>query len=96
MLLVACSVGTTVSFAGAIGFIGVVVPHLVRLVTVPDHRFVLPGSALLGAALLIAADTLARVIAMPADVPVGIVTAVLGTPVFVWLLTRAHEREVLA
>ena len=96
MLLVACSVGPTVSFAGAIGFIGVVVPHLVRLVTGPDHRFVLPGSALLGAALLIAADTLARVIAMPADVPVGIVTAVLGTPVFVWLLTRAHEREVLA
>lgn len=96
MLLVACSVGPTVSFVGAIGFVGVVVPHLVRLVTGPDHRFVLPGSALLGAALLIAADTLARVIAMPADVPVGIVTAVLGTPVFVWLLTRAHEREVLA
>ena len=96
MLLVACGVGPTVSFAGAIGFVGVVVPHLVRLVTGPDHRLVLPGSALLGAALLIAADTLARVIAMPADVPVGIVTAVLGTPVFVWLLTRAHDQEVMA
>ncbi|GAN59076.1 heme ABC transporter permease [Acetobacter cibinongensis] len=96
MLLVACSVGPTVSFVGAIGFVGVVVPHLIRLVTGPDHRLVLPGSALLGAALLIAADTLARIIAMPADVPVGIVTAVLGTPVFVWLLTRAHEREVPA
>lgn len=96
MLAVACAVGPTVSFAGAIGFVGVVVPHLVRLVTGPDHRLVLPGSALLGAALLMAADTLARVIAMPADVPVGIVTAVLGTPVFVWLLTRAHDREVLA
>lgn len=96
MFAVACAVGPAVSFVGAIGFVGVVVPHLVRLVTGPDHRLVLPGSALLGAILLIAADTLARVIAMPADVPVGIVTAVLGTPVFVWLLTRVHDRERLA
>ncbi|OAG75702.1 transmembrane permease component of heme ABC transporter [Acetobacter malorum] len=96
MVAVACAVGPTVSFVGAIGFVGVVVPHLVRLVTGPDHRLVLPGSALLGAILLIAADTLARVIAMPADVPVGIVTAVLGTPVFVWLLTRVHDRETVA
>lgn len=96
MVAVACAVGPTVSFVGAIGFVGVVVPHLVRLVTGPDHRLVLPGSALLGAILLIAADTLARVIAMPADVPVGIVTAVLGTPVFVWLLTRVHDREAVA
>ncbi|MFT8698883.1 FecCD family ABC transporter permease [Acetobacter orientalis] len=96
MFAVACAVGPAVSFVGAVGFVGVVVPHLVRLVTGPDHRLVLPGSALLGAILLIAADTLARVIAMPADVPVGIVTAVLGTPVFVWLLTRVHDRERLA
>lgn len=96
MFAVACAVGPAVSFVGAIGFVGVVVPHLVRLVTGPDHRLVLPGSALLGAILLIAADTLARVIAMPADVPVGIVTAVVGTPVFVWLLTRVHDRERLA
>ncbi|MFT8852017.1 MAG: iron ABC transporter permease [Acetobacter malorum] len=95
MFAVACAVGPAVSFVGAVGFVGVVVPHLVRLVTGPDHRLVLPGSALLGAILLIAADTLARVIAMPADVPVGIVTAVLGTPVFVWLLTRVHDRERL-
>lgn len=93
MVAVACAVGPTVSFVGAIGFVGVIVPHLVRLVTGPDHRLVLPGSALLGATLMIVADTLARVIAMPADVPVGIVTAVLGTPVFVWLLAGAHGRE---
>ncbi|GEM17921.1 FecCD family ABC transporter permease [Gluconobacter oxydans] len=96
MVAVACAVGPTVSFVGAIGFVGVIVPHLVRLVTGPDHRLVLPGSALLGASLMIVADTLARVIAIPADVPVGIVTAVLGTPVFVWLLSGAHGREVVS
>lgn len=96
MVAVACAVGPTVSFVGAIGFVGVIVPHLVRLVTGPDHRLVLPGSALLGASLMIVADTLARVIAIPADVPVGIVTAVLGTPIFVWLLSGAHGREVVS
>lgn len=96
MVAVACAVGPTVSFVGAIGFVGVIVPHLVRLVTGPDHRLVLPGSALLGASLMIVADTLARVIAIPADVPVGIVTAVLGTPVFVWLLSGAHGRGVVS
>ncbi|MFT8521775.1 FecCD family ABC transporter permease [Gluconobacter oxydans] len=96
MVAVACAVGPTVSFVGAIGFVGVIVPHLVRLVTGPDHRLVLPGSALLGASLMIVADTLARVIASPADVPVGIVTAVLGTPVFVWLLSGAYGREVVS
>ncbi|WP_215747350.1 iron ABC transporter permease [Gluconobacter sp. P1C6_b] len=96
MVAVACAVGPTVSFVGAIGFVGVIVPHLVRLVTGPDHRLVLPGSALLGASLMIVADTLARVIAIPADVPVGIVTAVLGTPVFVWLLSSTHGREVVS
>jgi len=96
MVAVACAVGPTVSFVGAIGFVGVIVPHLVRLVTGPDHRLVLPGSALLGASLMIVADTLARVIAIPSDVPVGIVTAVLGTPVFVWLLSGSHRREVVS
>lgn len=91
MLAVALAVGPAVSFVGVIGFIGVVVPHLVRLVTGPDHRLVLPGSAMLGAVLLCASDTLARMIAAPADVPVGIVTAILGTPVFVWLLAREHD-----
>lgn len=91
MLTVACAVGPTVAFTGVIGFIGIVVPHLVRLVTGPDHRLVLPGSVFLGAVLLTGADTLARTLASPADVPVGIVTAILGTPVFVWLLARAQE-----
>lgn len=91
MLTVACAVGPAVAFTGVIGFIGVVVPHLVRLITGPDHRLVLPGSVLLGAVLLTGADTLARTLASPADVPVGIVTAILGTPVFIWLLARTHD-----
>jgi len=91
---VAASVGPVVAFVGAIGFVGVVVPHLVRLVTGPDHRLVLPGSALLGAILLTAADTIARLVAAPAELPVGIITAALGTPVFVWLLSRIHGADI--
>lgn len=91
MLAIALAVGPAVSLAGAIGFIGVVVPHLVRLVTGPDHRLVLPGSAFLGAVLLTVSDTLARIVAAPADLPVGIVTAILGTPAFVWLLATTRE-----
>lgn len=94
MLGVAASVGPVVAFVGAIGFVGVVVPHLVRLVTGPDHRLVLPGSALLGAILLTAADTIARLVAAPAELPVGIITAALGTPVFVWLLSRIHGADI--
>ncbi|GBQ19361.1 hypothetical protein AA12717_0224 [Gluconacetobacter sacchari DSM 12717] len=94
MLAVAAMVGATVSIVGGIGFIGVVVPHLVRLATGPDHRLVLPASALLGVTLLTLSDSLARVIAAPAEVPVGIVTAVIGAPAFVWLLTRMRDPEI--
>ena len=71
-----------------IGFLGVVVPHLVRLIAGPDHRFVLPGSALLGAALLLFADVIARMLVRPAELPLGIVMAVLGAPVFLHLVLR--------
>ncbi|MBR0560442.1 FecCD family ABC transporter permease [Neokomagataea anthophila] len=91
ILGVALAIGPLVSFVGVIGFIGVVVPHLVRLITGPDHRLVLPGSALLGAILLLIADTLARVIAIPADVPVGVVTAAIGAPMFAWLLLKTRD-----
>lgn len=91
MLCVALACGPIVSFVGVIGFVGVVVPHLVRLVSGPDHRILLPASALLGAALLLVADTLARVIAIPSDVPVGVVTAAIGAPVFVWQLARSQQ-----
>jgi iron complex transport system permease protein len=77
-----------VSLAGPIGFIGIIVPHLVRLIVGADHRVVMPASALFGAAFLIASDALARTVIAPVELPVGVVTAVLGAPFFLWLLIR--------
>jgi iron complex transport system permease protein len=91
LLGVACLVGATVSSVGVIGFVGVLVPNLARLVCGPDHRIVLPASALLGAILLLLSDTIARTIAAPAEMPVGVVTAVIGAPCFFWLLLRDRE-----
>jgi iron complex transport system permease protein len=80
--------GAAVSMAGPIGFIGIIVPHLVRLLVGPDHRLVLPASALFGAAFLVACDLVARTILAPVELPVGIITAVIGGPFFLWLLIR--------
>ena len=88
MLLVACGVGAAVAVSGGIGFVGIVVPHLLRLATGPDHRPLLPNAALLGAALLVLADCVARTVVAPAELPIGIVTAVIGSPVFLWILLR--------
>lgn len=88
ILAVAGATGAAVAVSGGIGFIGIVVPHLLRLIIGPDHRFLLPAAALLGAALLLLADMIARVIIAPAELPIGIVTAVLGGPVFLWILLR--------
>lgn len=84
----AAGVGAATAVCGILGFIGLVTPHLVRLMTGPDHRFVLPGSALLGAALLTIADLLARMVVIPAELPLGVVTAFVGAPFFFWLLLR--------
>jgi iron complex transport system permease protein len=78
--------GAAVSVAGPIGFIGIVVPHLVRLLVGADHRLVLPASALFGAAFLIACDVAARTLLAPVELPVGVVTALVGGPFFLWLL----------
>lgn len=91
--LVALSVGAGVAVAGTIGFVGLVVPHLLRLVTGPNHRTLLPASALLGATLLVLADLISRTVAVPAEVPIGIVTALLGAPFFLYLL-RQGRREI--
>ena len=80
--------GAAVSVAGPVGFIGIVVPHLVRLMIGADHRIVLPASALFGAAFLIACDALSRRVMAPIELPVGIVTALIGGPFFLWLLAR--------
>jgi len=94
-LIAASSVaaGATVAFAGMIGFIGLVAPHLVRLAFGADHRMVLPGAGLLGAILVVSADLLARNVAAPAEVPIGILTSILGAPFFLWLLNRRRLAE---
>jgi iron complex transport system permease protein len=84
----ALATSAAVSLAGPIGFVGIVVPHLVRLMTGFDHRIVLPASALFGASFLVACDLVARTILAPVEVPVGVVTAMLGGPFFLWLLVR--------
>jgi len=86
-LLVAAAVSTS----GIIGFVGLVVPHFVRLVAGPDHRFLIPASALLGGSLLIATDALARIVIAPSELPVGIITALIGAPMFVYLLKKRKK-----
>lgn len=88
VLLVALAVGAVTAVAGIVGFVGLVAPHLVRLLAGPDHRGVLPGSALLGAALVLAADAFARTAAAPAELPLGVLTALIGAPFFLALLWR--------
>jgi len=84
-------VGAVVSAAGPIGFVGLIVPHLVRLVAGPDHRVVLPASFLFGSAFLILCDTVARTLIAPAELPVGVITAMCGGPFFLWILRRRRE-----
>lgn len=90
ILAVAGATGAAVAVSGGIGFIGIVVPHLLRLATGPDHHRLLINSALLGASLLLCADMISRLIVAPAELPIGIVTAILGAPVFLWILLRRH------
>ncbi len=92
--LAALAVGAAVAVSGLIGFVGLVVPHLLRLAMGPDHRFLLPGAALLGGSLLLLADLLARTLVAPAELPIGILTALLGGPFFLALLMR--QRGVAA
>lgn len=91
-LLVAATgwmVGVSVAIAGAIGFIGLVIPHMLRLCGLSDHRVLLPGCALAGAVALLFADIVARLALSAAELPIGVVTSTLGAPVFIWLLLRA-------
>jgi len=95
LLAVALVTGAAVSVSGIIGFVGLVVPHMLRLVAGSDHRLLIPASALGGAAFLMLADTIARLIVEPAEVRVGIITAFVGAPFFLWLLYR-HRRRMAA
>jgi iron complex transport system permease protein len=93
LLLNTLMVAVATSVVGVIGFVGLVVPHILRLLKSTDNRFLIIASAFLGAILLNAADMLARVIVAPSEFPIGVLTAFAGAPVFLWLLIRANRRQ---
>jgi iron complex transport system permease protein len=87
--------GAVISAAGSIGFVGLIVPHAVRLLLGPDNRKLIPAAALLGAAFLMLADLLARIVMAPAELPVGVITSFCGAPLFVYLLRTRRGGEPL-
>lgn len=91
IVLTALGVGVSVALAGLVGFVGLIMPHIVRLAIGPDHRWLVPASALAGATLLVIADSLARIVVIPAELPTGILTALLGAPFFVALLLQQRK-----
>jgi iron complex transport system permease protein len=98
-ILLACVslvTAAAVSISGIIGFIGLIIPHIMRLLVGPDHRMLIPSSALAGAIVLILCDTLARTVMSPSEVPVGIITAILGCPFFIYLLLRSRRGSWLS
>jgi iron complex transport system permease protein len=86
--------GGATALAGPIAFLALAMPHLARLLTGPDHRWVLPYSAVFGAGLLVAADVVGRIVARPGDIEVGIMTAILGAPVFIAIVRRRRVRDL--
>lgn len=95
IVLVAAATGVSVAFSGGIVFVGIIVPHLIRLAAGPDHRFLLPASALLGGSLLLVADMVTRVVVAPAELPIGILTALIGSPFFLWILFRGRFGRIM-
>lgn len=93
ILVVAILTAAAVAVSGIIGFVGLVIPHLLRMVAGPGHRFLVPGSALGGALILTAADYVARTVAAPAELPLGVLTALVGSPFFFWLLRRTRRKQ---
>jgi iron complex transport system permease protein len=92
ILLSTLAVGVAVAISGVIGFVGLVVPHVVRMIAGPDHRTLLPASALAGALLLVLADLMSRMLLAPAELPIGILTALIGTPLFLSILIREKRK----
>jgi iron complex transport system permease protein len=93
-ITVSMMVGGVVAICGPIGFVGMMVPHMCRLMVGPDHRYLAPASCLFGGAFLTLCDTFARTILAPAELPVGVVTALLGGPFFIWLLLSSTNRDI--
>ncbi|WP_445497640.1 FecCD family ABC transporter permease [Photorhabdus sp. SF281] len=94
LLLSALLIGSAVALSGVIGFIGLVVPHLIRMRFGGDHSWLLPGAALGGASLLLTADTLARTLVSPAEMPVGLITGLIGGPYFLWLILKQPGNQI--
>ena len=88
--------GTAIAFSGPIGFVGLIVPHAIRIIIGPDHRLLLPASILTGGAFLLICDTIARIIIAPTELPVGVITALLGGPFFLWLLLNRRKGGMLS
>jgi iron complex transport system permease protein len=88
VIATAAAVGAAVAVAGVVGFVGIIVPHLIRLLAGPDHRVVLPASALLGGSLVLIADVAARMALRPAELPLGVVTAIIGAPIFLHMVVK--------
>ncbi|MEL6194199.1 MAG: iron ABC transporter permease [Bacteroidota bacterium] len=95
ILLAALIVGVCISVSGIIGFVGLIIPHLIRLLRGTDYRYLLISSSLLGAIFMISADTLARTIIAPGELPIGILTAMVGAPFFLWILVRSQRERFL-
>lgn len=95
IILATMAVGAAVSVSGIIGFVGLLVPHAVRMLGGADNRFVLPASALLGSIILTIADLIARTIVIPSEIPIGVVTALLGTPLFLYILIRDKKKIIV-
>ncbi len=93
IVLATLGVGASVAVSGMIGFIGLVIPHILRMAFSADNRLVIPGSAILGAAVLVLADLIARVLVAPAELPIGILTAIIGTPVFIYIIMVERRKR---
>ncbi|MGO3161945.1 iron ABC transporter permease [Sphingobacterium sp. JB170] len=93
IILATLGVGASVAVSGLIGFVGLVVPHIIRMAFSSDHRLVIPASALLGAVVLVFADLVARTIVSPAELPIGILTAMIGTPIFIYIIMRERKKR---
>ena len=91
IIIVALAVGVAVALSGAISFVGLITPHIIRLLIGPDHRYLIPCSALAGAILLLLADSASRVIIAPSELPIGVLTALLGAPFFISLLRQQRH-----
>jgi iron complex transport system permease protein len=91
LVLASLIAASAVSVSGTIGFVGLITPHIMRLIVGPDHRILYPSSALAGGILMLFSDTVARLVLQPREIPVGIITAIIGVPFFIFLLLRSRK-----